>query len=80
MGFKKPVNILNQNDFNKLVYRIQTGDFCGVAKVDITPPKNLYVPLLPDNSNGKLLFHLNPLIAKTSASIELKKAIEKGIL
>ena len=36
-----------------------SGKFCGVAKVDIIPPKDLYIPVLPDTSNGKLLFHLN---------------------
>ena len=77
-ALKKLVNILNQNDFLKLVRRIRNGDFCGAAKVDITPPKDLYIPLLPDNTNGKLLFHLNPLVAKTYASVELKKALEKG--
>jgi hypothetical protein len=34
--------------------------------------------VLPDNSNGKLLFHLNPLIGKTYASVELNRALEKG--
>ena len=38
------------------------------------------MPVLPDNSNGKLLFHLNPLKAKTYASVELKKALEKGYI
>ena len=28
--------------------------------------------------SGKLLFHLNPLIAKAYASMELKLALEKG--
>ena len=78
VGFKRPVHILNQDDFNKLVYRIRKGSFCGIAKVDIIPPRDLYVPVLPDNSEGKLLFHLNPLIAKTYASVELKLALEKG--
>jgi hypothetical protein len=78
IGFKRLVNILNQGDFNRLVSRIRSGSFCGVAKVDITPPRDLYVPVLPDNSGGKLLFHLNPLIGKTYASVELKLALEKG--
>ena len=34
--------------------------------------------MLPDNRNGRLLFRLQPLIAKTYASVELKLAIEKG--
>ena len=40
--------------------------------------KDLYVPVLPDNSNGKLLFHLNPMYEKTWASVELKLAWKKG--
>ena len=79
VGFKKPVHILNQSDFSNLVHRIRNGSFCGIVKVDITPPRDLYVPVLPDNSNGKLLFHLNPLIAKTYASVELKLALEKRV-
>ena len=55
---------------------IRSGEFFGLAKVDITPPKDLYVPLLPDNSNGSLLFHLNELKQKTFSSIELKKTLE----
>ena len=45
---------------------------------DVEPPKDLYVPVLPDNSNGKLLFHLNPMYEKTWASVELKLAMKKG--
>ena len=47
-------------------------------KVDIEPPKDLYVPILPDNSNKKLLFHLNNMKQKTFTSIELKEAIKYG--
>jgi hypothetical protein len=70
IGFKKYVKI-EQEDILK-------DRFFGVAKVDITPPKDLYIPVLPDNSDGKLLFHLNPLIGKTYSSVELKRALEKG--
>ena len=52
--------------------------FFGVAKVDITPPTDLYVPVLPDDSEQKLLFHWNPMKSKTFASVELKLAVEKG--
>jgi hypothetical protein len=55
------------------------GDSSGLAKVDITPPSDLYVPLLPDNSNGKLLFHLNELKEKTFTSLELKKSFRTWI-
>jgi hypothetical protein len=36
---------------------IASGKCFGLVKVDITPPTDLFVPVLPDNSNGKLLFH-----------------------
>ena len=75
IGFKKYVNYDSIEAFCKDVL---SGEFCGVAKVDITPPKDLYIPVLPDNANGKLLFHLNPMEAKTFASVELKRALEKG--
>ena len=61
VGFKRPFNIVNKKGQDKLISLIKSGDFCGVVKVDITPPKDLYVPVLPDNSNGKLLFHLTHL-------------------
>ena len=36
------------------------------------------MPVLPDNTNGKLLFHLNRMFEKTWSSVELKLALEKG--
>ena len=57
---------------------IYSGKFFGLAKVDIIPPKNLYIPLLPDRVNGKLLFHLKPMYEKTFTSVELKRALEMG--
>ena len=52
--------------------------FFGVAKVDVEPPKDLYIPVLPDNSEGKLLFHLQPMYGKAFASVELTLALQKG--
>jgi hypothetical protein len=57
----------------KGIEAVKSGKFFGLLKVDITPPSDLYVPVLPDNSNGKLLFHLEPMKAKTWTSIEIKK-------
>ncbi len=61
---------------------IRSGKFFGLAKVDIEPPKQLYVPVLPDNkykgNEGKLLFHLDAMTEKTFTSIELKYALELG--
>ena len=83
VGFEKYVNLSKygsktENQILGFCGDILSGKFCGVIKVDITPPKDLYIPVLPDNSNGKLLFHLNPLIGKTYASVELNRALEKG--
>jgi hypothetical protein len=62
VGFKRFVNVSNKDAF---IEKIRSGEFVGVAKVDITPPRDLYLPVLPDNSDGKLLFHLNPHPKKT---------------
>jgi hypothetical protein len=52
--------------------------FFGIVKCDVEPPNNLHIPVLPDNSDNKLLFHLEPMKNKTFASVELKLALEKG--
>ena len=38
----------------------------------------MYKPVLPENDNGKLLLHLNPLFETTYTTVELKKALQKG--
>ena len=43
--------------YNPTIKEIIDGSFIGVVKCDVTPPKNLYIPLLPETKNGKLLFH-----------------------
>ena len=70
-------------DFHKLRYNltveeIRNGKFFGVAKVDITAPKQLELPVLPENKGGRLLFHLNDIQGGTYTSIELVKALELG--
>ncbi len=70
VGFKKHVEITPEDIVNDKLF--------GVVKCDINPPKDLYVPVLPDNSTGKLLFHLNPICDKTYCSVELKLALSKG--
>ena len=70
--------------FRKYVYDITVEDiindnFIGLVKCDVVPPKNLYKPVLPDNTEGKLLFHLNPMYEKVFASAELKKAFGEGV-
>ena len=73
-GLKKYVDF---PDVKSGVEAITSGKFFGLVKVDITPPKNLRIPVLPESRDGKLLFHLEPMEAKTWTSLELKKAIEK---
>ena len=75
IGFSKYVNItLDDINCNKDIWK----NFAGLLKIDIEPPKNIYVPILPDNSNKKILFHLNDMKQKTFTSIEIKEAIKYG--
>jgi hypothetical protein len=71
VGYGKYVKITEEDILN--------GNFIGLVKCDVQPPKDLHVPVLPDNTNGKLLFHLNEMKNKTFASVELKLALEKDI-
>jgi hypothetical protein len=50
----------------------------GVLEVDIQCPGDLYIPLLPEKKNGKLVFDLEPKTNAVYTSIELEKAIQKG--
>ena len=72
VGFNKYVDIPIDD--------ILSNKFIGLVKCDVVPPKNLYVPVLPDSTNGELLFHLNPMIENTWSSVELKLALEKGYI
>ena len=65
--------------YKPTVEEILDDSFIGVVKCDVIPPKNLYVPVLPESKDGKLLFHLNPMTG-TWCSVELKKAIELGYI
>ena len=70
-------------DFHKLrhdltVEEIRNGSFFGIAKVDTWAPKQLQLPVLPENKDGRLLFHLNNIYGGTYTSIELQKALEVG--
>lgn len=69
VGFKKYVTLTPKE--------ILSGKFFGLAKVDVTPPEGLYVPVLPESLDGKLLFHLNGMTG-TWFSVELKRAMEAG--
>jgi hypothetical protein len=70
VGFKKYVKTTPED--------ILSGKFFGLVKCDITPPNDLYLPVLPRNENHKLLFSLDKIKAKTFASVELKRALEEG--
>ena len=54
IGSGKYVNYDSIEEFKNAVL---SDKFFGVAKVDITPPKDLYVPVLPDNTGSKLFSH-----------------------
>ena len=70
VGFSNYVNITSDD--------ILKDRFFGVVKCDVIPLKKLYTLVLPDNSDGKLLFHLNEMKNKTFSSVELKYAIQHG--
>ena len=53
-------------------------DKIGYYEVDITPPNDLYHPVLPEKKDGKLVFDLLPKTKAVYTSIELNKAVEKG--
>lgn len=55
-------------------------EFFGFIMVDVTPPTDLYHPVLPvfDNDTHKCTFSLEPITRKTFASPELQLAIRKG--
>ena len=40
---------------------ILNGSFFDIAKVDVEPPRDLYVCVIPGKSHGKLLFHVKPV-------------------
>lgn len=49
----------------------------GLIKCRVTCPKDLYLPLLPEKKNGKLMFDLTDKIG-TWTTIEMLKAVELG--
>ena len=55
------------------------GSFIGVVKCDVTPPNNLYIPLLPETKNGKLLFHLNPMTGTCLVQCRIEEGPGAGL-
>jgi hypothetical protein len=51
--------------------------YFGFVKCFIIPPKDLYIPLLPEKRDGKLIFDLQPKMG-TWTTIEVLKAVELG--
>ena len=58
---------------------IKDGSFLGIVKCDVIPPKDLYLPVLPQTVGGKMLMHLNNM-TDTWCSNELRYALENGYI
>lgn len=52
-------------------------DYFGFIYCKVTPPKNLRIPVLPQTSEGKLMFHTKPMIGQWFSE-ELKLAVKMG--
>ena len=61
---------------NKAVLDIK--NVIGFYEVDIVPPRDLLHPVLPEKSNGKLIFPLYPMSKVVHTSHELRVALDKG--
>lgn len=51
--------------------------YFGFIKCKVTPPQDLYLPLLPEKRDGKLMFDLQPKRG-TWTTVEVLKAVELG--
>ena len=71
IGFKQYINASVED--------IKNEAFIGLVKCDAVPPKGLLIPLLPDNSKGKLLFHNEEMKEGTWTTKELKKSTRAWI-
>jgi hypothetical protein len=61
--------------YKPTIEEIMDDSFIGIVKCSVVPPKDLYIPVLPDrvkaaDGSEKLLFHLNPMKG-VWASVEL---------
>ena len=75
VGFKKY--------YKPTVDEIMNDSFIGIVKCEVIPPKNLYLPVLPERVKGpngveKLMFHLNPMTG-VWASVLIEKKLLKRI-
>ena len=55
-------------------------NFDGIVMVDVTPPKNIYHPILPvfDEITKKCVFSCEPIVKKVFGSPQLKLAMDHG--
>jgi hypothetical protein len=72
IGFGRYRNDVNTDD-------ILNDRFFGFVKCKkVIPNKKLHIPVLPDRSDGKLMFHLEDMVDKEYTSVEVKLALQKG--
>ena len=71
VGFKQYVDITFEDILNE--------SFVGVVKYDVKPPKALHLPVLPDNTEGKLLFCLLDMYEESRKSPEVKLALQQDM-
>lgn len=62
----------NEND------KVDISKYFGFVECDVTPPKDLLIPLLGGKQNGKFCFGLNKMEKAVIPTPELNKAIELG--
>ena len=62
---------------HRTVEDIRDNTFIGLVKCKVQPPKDLYVPVLPQAKDGKLMFHLRKMTG-TWTTVELRMALKKG--
>jgi hypothetical protein len=63
--------------YDPTVEELRDGSFIGIVKCDVIPPKALYLPVLPQTVQGKMLTSLMDM-TDTWCSNELRLALEKG--
>lgn len=69
VGYRKHINATAED--------ISKDNVIGLVECEVVPNTQLHIPVLPDNDNGKLLFH-NNVMTGTWTTIELRKSLEMG--
>ena len=70
-----PIN--GANKCKQFIKNLHKENKCAIIECNITCPKDLYQPVLPEKIDGKLTFHLN-ITSGSWTSYELEVAISKG--